>query len=127
MYRLPYVGPTDWPSVLRDIHRRAQDYDISGDWPTTDIQALDACGALRCFGARAAAALPRIFSALRRALVECNHPLIDDLLDTLLVAAADPENALAEVFAHESEVRREAEQALARYRSALQNSKPLTT
>jgi alkylation response protein AidB-like acyl-CoA dehydrogenase len=47
MYRTAYLGPTDWPGVLQDIHRRAQEYDISGDWPTTDIQALDACGAMR--------------------------------------------------------------------------------
>ncbi|HSV13887.1 MAG TPA: acyl-CoA dehydrogenase family protein, partial [Tepidisphaeraceae bacterium] len=47
MNRLPYLGATDWPGVLREIRGRAQRYDISGDWPTTDIQALDAAGAMR--------------------------------------------------------------------------------
>jgi alkylation response protein AidB-like acyl-CoA dehydrogenase len=47
MFRIPYIGATDWPGVLREIRGRAQRYDISGDWPTTDIQALDAAGAMR--------------------------------------------------------------------------------
>src|SRR4051812_12206852 len=44
---LPYLGATDWPGVLREIRGRAQHYDISGDWPTTDLQALEAAGAMR--------------------------------------------------------------------------------
>lgn len=47
MHRLPYLGPTDWPGVLDGIRRRAQGFDISGDWPTIDLQALEATGAMR--------------------------------------------------------------------------------
>jgi alkylation response protein AidB-like acyl-CoA dehydrogenase len=45
--RATYFGPTDFPSVLQGIRSRAQDHDRSGDWPTLDLQALDACGAMR--------------------------------------------------------------------------------
>ena len=45
--RIPYLGPTDLPLVLADIRKRAQDYDQSGDWPTLDLGALEAAGAMR--------------------------------------------------------------------------------
>ena len=47
MKPFPYLGPNDLSPVLRDIKQRAQDYDISGNWPTADLQTLTAAGAMR--------------------------------------------------------------------------------
>jgi alkylation response protein AidB-like acyl-CoA dehydrogenase len=47
MKDVPYFGPTDWPAVLREIRQRAGDYERDFRWPSLDLQALAACGALR--------------------------------------------------------------------------------
>jgi alkylation response protein AidB-like acyl-CoA dehydrogenase len=45
--KIPYHGPTDWPSVLDLIRDRATERDRSGDWPTLELDALAAAGAMR--------------------------------------------------------------------------------
>jgi alkylation response protein AidB-like acyl-CoA dehydrogenase len=45
--KFPYTGPIDFNEVLNEIRQRAQYHDITGDWPTTDLQALNAAGAMR--------------------------------------------------------------------------------
>lgn len=43
----PYMGPTDWPSILKYIHHRAAEWEEEFRWPEADLQALMAAGALR--------------------------------------------------------------------------------
>src|SRR5258706_12433230 len=47
MKPIPYMGPTDWPSILDLIRQTAQDFDRSGDWPRLHLEALAAAGAMR--------------------------------------------------------------------------------
>jgi alkylation response protein AidB-like acyl-CoA dehydrogenase len=47
MKPFPYMGPTDWPSILKLVGDTAQDYDRSGEWPQMHLDALAAGGAMR--------------------------------------------------------------------------------
>ena len=47
MWKPPYLGPTDFPSVLATIAGRATYHDRTTNWPADDLTALAAAGAMR--------------------------------------------------------------------------------
>lgn len=96
--KFPYAGPTDFDSVLQEIRQRAQQYDLTGDWPTTDLQALQAAGAMRWaipreFGGEALSPLDLHLNYERIATASLSTALILTQRDSAVALVAAAEDA----------------------------------
>lgn len=75
------------------------------DEPNWNVVAA-VSGALRAFARQAEPGVPKLLEPLKRAIVECNHAMIEDLARTLLALTPDPDRAVCDAFRAEDEVRR---------------------
>lgn len=84
---------------------------LLGEQNTTLV--VEAAQALRQFGAQAEPSAPRLLTALTKALIECDHPLVEVLTGTLLAITPDPKRYVREHFPErDSELRQLALAAL---------------